>query len=139
MVGVRYKEVPSIKVEACIKEAMEAMIGQKSFVLQVTGEKGEPAGWLDSLDLLRAFMEDPCTTGIREKSIRELVHSIVKEDYLNVDEELSCICSWVEKKSQYVPYFISKDGKAAGVLSMRGLLREAVECNDRERALRREA
>ncbi|AOQ23017.1 hypothetical protein MTAT_29350 [Moorella thermoacetica] len=65
--GARYKEVPSIKVESCIKDAIEAMICQKSFVLQVTGEKGEPAGWLDSLDLLRAFMEDPCTTGIREK------------------------------------------------------------------------
>lgn len=93
---------------------------------------------MNSLDLLQVFMGDSSTAVIRGKGIRELIHNIAEEDYLNIEEELSCICSWVEKKSQNLPYFISKDGRIAGALSMRGLLREAVECNDRERVLRKE-
>ncbi|KUK31701.1 MAG: HD domain protein [Thermoanaerobacterales bacterium 50_218] len=135
---LRYSEVPNIKAEASIEEAVEAMITRQSFVLQVADEKGEPVGWLSTLDILRAFMEDPGSAEVKGRSVGEFMRSITGEDYLNVAGELSDICLWAEERRDRIPYFTTAGG-TAGILSAHGLLREALKERDRERELRREA
>lgn len=131
-------EAPRVGADATIEEAMVKMLERESFVLQVTNGSGELVGWLDSLDLLRAFMQDPDMTVVRKKSIRELVRAIAEEDYLEENAELSTICSWAEKRSHRVPYFTTREGKA-GVLTTHSLLREALQGRERERKRREEA
>lgn len=98
MLALRYNEVPNVKMGASIEEAMEVMITRHSFILQVTDEKGKPAGWVNSLDILRAFKEDPGASEAKKRSIEELMHAVSEEDCLDVTGELAYIGSWLEKR-----------------------------------------
>jgi CBS domain-containing protein len=136
--SVRYNEVPNIKVDASIEEAIKAMMARQSLVLQVTDEKGEPLGWLNSLDILRVFMEDHGAAEFKKRGIRGLMHTIAEEDYLDVTGELSDISSWAKKRGYRIPYFTTTEG-TAGILSLHGLLQEALNEKDKEKKLRKEA
>lgn len=134
----KYSEVPLIEAGATIGQAVEAMRCSRSFILQVAGEDGKPVGWLDSLDILEAFMEDPGAAGVSERGISGLVHAFAEEDFLEVNGELANISSWAEGRGPSIPYFATRHG-AAGVLSLGELLREALDGYAREQALRKEA
>ncbi|ERM91288.1 HD domain-containing protein [Caldanaerobacter subterraneus] len=134
----RYNKVPSIKVGLSIEEAVKIMASQQSFVLQVINDKGEPVGWLNCLDILKTIIEDSAVVKIKEKSIEKLICPINEEDYLNVFGELSDISRWAEKRGHRLPYFTTTEGNA-GILSVSGLLQEALEERDKERELREEA
>jgi|GEM_PF-1931881 len=134
----RYDKVPGVKVGSSIEEAVKVMISQQSFVLQVINDKGEPVGWLDSLDILKTIIEDSCAAEIKGKSIEKLVYPIIEEDYLDVSGELSDISLWAKKRGLRLPYFTTTEGNA-GILSVYGLLQEALKDRDKERELRKEA
>ncbi|HHW02155.1 MAG TPA: HD domain-containing protein [Thermoanaerobacterales bacterium] len=114
------------------------MIVRQSPVLHVTGNNGEPLGWLNSLDILRVFMEDPGAAEFKKRDIRGPMRTIAEEDYLDVTGKLSDISSWAKKREYRTPYFSTTEG-TAGILSLHGLLQEALNNRDREKKLREEA
>lgn len=131
---LRYDEMPRVKLGASIKEAVEAMVSQGSRILCVIGENERPVGWLDSLDVLRTLMQHPLAKEAKKQNIRELVRSIIPQEYLDVSGDLSVIRMWTEARGRF---FIASDG-TVGTLAVSGLLREALKERDKERELMQE-
>ncbi|WP_258360025.1 HD domain-containing protein [Moorella sulfitireducens] len=134
----RYNNIVTISPEASIGDAIATLINTSSFVLQVAGEGDKPAGWLDYLDILKIFQGDPDAAPIRSRKVKDYIHMIGNEDYLEVEQELAGIKTWLQDRAKKLPYFISQDKQSSGVLSLEGLLAEALEKHTQEQERRLE-
>lgn len=135
----RYVEIPSVKSGASIQETAQVMINHNVDLVQVLGEDGRPVGWVRSIDLLQSFLDCPAAAGVAQRNVSDLIREIKEQDYLDIDGELSGIHSWMQARPQQAAYFAARDGNVAGVLSLYGLLTEALQGSEREARMRKTA
>ncbi|WP_018085671.1 HD domain-containing protein [Desulfurispora thermophila] len=132
----RHNGVPSIKIGACIEEAVDVMIDQGCFVLQVTDEKGDPVGWLNCLDILRSFISDSGVTEIGKNSVRNLMRAIVNDGCLDVGKGPFNENLWDRKKDKRA---YETSGLTVGGLLSQWLMLQAFQAKAKEHELRKKA
>lgn len=74
MPGNSSGNIATISPEASLEDAIATLIKTGSFVLKVAGEGDKPGGWLDYLDILKIFRDDPEGASLRARRIRDYIH-----------------------------------------------------------------
>lgn len=136
MIEGRYTELPRVSPETGLDEVARLLVETGSYVTLVSADNGEPVGWVECLDLLKAFLENGPE---KELKARDIARPIEVVDHLNVGGSWKELHEWYHKRGKQIPYFISPDGKLGGMLSLQHVVNEIVGSHFQEQERRRGA